>query len=127
MPSIDHVAVYVRDLEATRDFYQRFFGATCNDGYHNPRTGLRTFFLSFDGGVRLEIMSKPGHEESPAKERAGWIHTAFSVGSREEVDAVADRLREAGHVVTSGPRVTGDGCYEAVVLDPEGNEVEFVA
>lgn len=126
MPRIDHVALYVSDLEATRAFYETYLGATSNEGYHNPRTGLRTYFLSFDDGARLEIMNQPGHEQTPAGERRGWIHTAFTLGSREAVDALAARLSAEGYSVINGPRLTGDGYYEAVVLDPEGNHVEIV-
>lgn len=127
MIKLDHAAVYVRDLEATKDFYVTYLGATANDGYHNPTTGLRTYFLSFGGEARIEIMQRPGHEEAASPERAGWIHTAFTVGGKEDVDALAQRLVNDGFAVTSGPRTTGDGYYEAVVLDPEGNDIEIVA
>lgn len=127
MPTIEHVAVYVRDLEGTRDFYERWFGATANGGYHNPTTGLRTYFLTFDGGARLEIMSRPGHDEEKPEGARGWNHTAITLGSTEAVDDLAARLTEAGHPVINGPRTTGDGYYEAVVLDPEGNQIELVA
>ena len=125
--SINHVAVYAHDLEAVRDFYVRYFGATSNDQYHNPTTGLRTYFLSFDGGARLEVMSRPGIDADPAAGQVGWAHTAFSVGSADAVDALAQRLTADGYRVVNGPRTTGDGYYEAVVLDPEGNQVEVTA
>lgn len=127
MIKLDHVAVYVRDLEAMKDFYVTYFGATANEGYHNPKTGLRTYFLSFAGDARVEIMQRPGHEEYPAPERAGWIHAAFTVGTTSDVDDLAARLSRDGFQITNGPRVTGDGYYEAVVIDPEGNEIEIVA
>lgn len=128
MPSIDHAAIYVRDLEAARSFYERYFGATANDGYHNPRTGLRTYFLSFEGGgTRLEIMSRPGVDSDRTPQSVGWAHVSFTLGSAEAVDALAARLREDGYTIANGPRTTGDGYYEAVVLDPEGNEIELVA
>ncbi len=126
MTSINHAALYVRDLEAMRDFYVRYLGGVSNDGYHNPNTGLRTYFLSFDGDARLEIMQRPGHDAEPASARAGWIHLAFSLGSREAVDDLTAVLRREGYTVLSGPRVTGDGYYEAAVLDPENNQVELV-
>ena len=124
---IDHIALCVRDLEAMRDFYAEHFGATAGKLYHNPRTGLRTYFLSFDGGARVELMQKPGALPGNSELREGWAHLSFSLGSREAVDATTERLRAAGCTVESGPRVTGDGYYESCVLDPEGNRVELLA
>lgn len=124
---IDHIALCVRDLEAMRDFYAEHFGATAGKLYHNPRTGLRTYFLSFDGGARVELMQKPGALPGNSELREGWAHLSFSLGSREAVDATTERLRAAGCAVESGPRVTGDGYYESCVLDPEGNRVELLA
>ena len=123
---IDHIALCVRDLEAMRDFYAEHFGATAGKLYHNPRTGLRTYFLSFDGGARVELMQKPGALPGNSELREGWAHLSFSLGSREAVDATTERLRAAGCAVESGPRVTGDGYYESCVLDPEGNRVELL-
>lgn len=127
MPTLEHVALYVRDLEKARDFYCTWFDGVANDGYHNPRTGLRTYFLRFAGGARLEIMSRPGVDIECQPNQLGWAHIAFTVGSKEAVDELAERFKAAGHQIINGPRTTGDGYYEAVVLDPEGNEVEFVA
>lgn len=127
MVSIEHTAAYVSDLEATRAFYESYFGAVANDGYHNPRTGLRTYFLTFGAGSRLEIMTRPGHDEPRPAGARGWAHVAFALGSEEEVDALAERLRADGVPVVDGPRTTGDGYYEAVLLDPDGNTVEIVA
>ncbi|MEZ5085655.1 MAG: VOC family protein [Tessaracoccus sp.] len=122
--SIDHVAIFVRDLEAMRTFYETYFGATSNEEYHNPRTGLRTYFLSFDGTSRLELMTRPDKHTARGTDDIGWAHTAFSLGSAEAVDRLAQRLREDGFSVTD-PRTTGDGYYEAVVIDPEGNQIEI--
>ena len=124
---IDHVALCVRDLEAMRAFYTEYFGATSGELYHNPRTGLRTYFLTFDGGARVELMQKPGALPGGPELREGWAHLSVSLGSREAVDAATERLRAAGRAVESGPRVTGDGYYESCVLDPEGNRVELLA
>ena len=123
---IDHIALCVRDLEAMRDFYAEHFGATAGKLYHNPRTGLRTYFLTFDGGARVELMQKPGALPGNSELREGWAHLSFSLGSREAVDATTERLRAVGCAVESGPRVTGDGYYESCVLDPEGNRVELL-
>ena len=124
---IDHVAMYVNDLEAVRAFFLRFFGAVSNEMYHNPRTGLMSYFLSFGDGARLEIMTRPDVEDrGKALLQAGYIHLAFSMGSREKVDALTDTLREAGYEVVSGPRVTGDGFYESCVRGPENNLIEII-
>lgn len=126
MTRIDHAALYVADLETARDFFVTWFGATANEGYHNPRTGLRTHFLSFEGDAKLEIMTRPGIERAREEGLLGWAHVALDVGSPQAVDDLAARLTEAGFQVINGPRTTGDGYYEAVVLEPEGNEVEII-
>ena len=123
---LEHIAMYVNDLEAVREFFIKYFGAVSNDQYHNPRTGLRTYFLTFDGGARLEIMSRPGMED-PEKTlmRTGMIHISFKMGSREAVDALTARLKADGYEVVSGPRMTGDGYYESCVVAIEGNQIEI--
>lgn len=127
MTRIDHAALYVEDLEAARRFFEDYFGARANSQYHNPTTGLRTYFLSFDGEARLEIMTRPGIDRARTEGLLGWGHVAIQVGSPEAVDALAERLSADGFRITNGPRTTGDGYYKAVVLDAEGNEVEIVA
>lgn len=125
---IEHMAMYVHDLEGVKDFYIRFFGAKANNMYHNPRTGLRTYFLTFDDGARLEIMNLPQMQEQKKNlARMGYIHLAFTVGSREAVDALTEKLYEAGYEVLSGPRITGDGYYESKILGPEDNQIEIIA
>ncbi len=123
---IDHAAMYVNDLERAKDFFVRYFSAEAGAGYHNPVTGFRSYFLTFSGGCRLELMNRPGMddaEKTPA--RTGFIHLAFSAGSREAVDALTGRLRADGYETLSGPRVTGDGYYESSVLGIEGNVLEI--
>ena len=123
---IEHVAMYVRDLEAARDFFTTCLGGRSNDGYHNKTTGFRTYFISFDNGARLELMQKPAMtdaEKDPS--RTGYSHVAFSVGSKEAVDALTRRLREDGYAVLSGPRTTGDGYYESCILAIEENQIEI--
>jgi len=123
---INHIAIYVSDLEASRSFYEKYFGAKSNTMYHNSKTGLKTYFLSFDGDVRIEIMSRAECEKAVESEyRIGFAHLAFSVGSRDEVDKLTAQLEADGYVVTSQPRVTGDGYYESVVLDNDGNRIEI--
>ncbi len=123
---IEHIALYVRDLEEAKVFFVRYFGAESNDGYRNPKTGLRTFFLSFSGSARLELMTRPElADASPAPYPIGLTHIAFSTGSREAVDTLTARLAADGYAVQSGPRVTGDGYYESCVRGPEGCLLEL--
>ena len=123
---IEHAAMYVNDPEAARDFFVRYLGGRSNEGYHNPGTGFRSYFISFDGDARLEIMRKPDMPD-PEKDlnRTGYSHLAFSVGSVEQVDELTARLKEDGYALLSGPRTTGDGYYESCVLGPEGNQIEI--
>ena len=125
---LTHTALYVRDLEAMKDFYIRYFGAQANQKYHNPKTGLQTYFLSFGAGARLELMTRPNLSEPDKSAQAyGYTHIAFQVGSREAVNALTGVLSQAGCPILSGPRVTGDGYYEVSLQDPEGNLLELVA
>ena len=123
---IEHIALYVNDLEAARSFFTTYLGGKSNDGYHNPRTDFRSYFISFDNGARLELMTKPGmmDQEKPLN-RTGFVHVAFSVGSKERVDELTEELRKAGYAVVSGPRTTGDGYYESCVVAFEGNQIEI--
>jgi len=123
---IEHIALYVNDLEAARDFFVTFLGGKSNSGYHNRNTDFRSYFIRFDDGARLEIMTKPGlsDPEKPLN-RTGYAHIAFSVGSREKVDELTGRLRSAGYQVVSGPRTTGDGYYESCIVVIEGNQIEI--
>ena len=126
---IEHVALWASDLERVRAFYETYFGATTGPKYTNAVKGFESYFLTFpSGGSRLELMRKSGlSAHSPGSEHTGWAHLAFSVGSEEAVDALTERLRADGFEVIDGPRRTGDGYYESVVLDPEGNRVEVTA
>lgn len=123
---IEHIAMYVNDLEAAREFFVTWLGGRSNDGYHNRNTGFRSYFISFDNGARLEIMNKPGMAD-PEKSlnHTGYIHIAFSVGSRAQVDELTEALRSAGYEVISGPRTTGDGYYESCIAVIEGNQIEI--
>ncbi len=123
---IEHIAMYVNELEAARDFFVKYLGGVSNDGYQNETTGFRSFFISFDDGARLEIMNRPAMED-PAKpvNRTGYIHIAFSVGSIEEVDRLTRQFRTDGFEVLSGPRTTGDGYYESCIVGFEGNQIEI--
>lgn len=123
---IEHVAMYVDDLERARNFFVRYFGAVSNDGYHNKRTDFRSYFLTFEDGARLEIMNRPGMEDpEKTRNRTGLVHVAFSAGSREKVDALTEKLQADGYAVLSGPRTTGDGYYESCISAFEGNQIEI--
>ena len=123
---IEHIALYVNDLEGAKEFFTKYFDAKSNDGYHNPKTDFRSYFLTFDNGARLEIMTKPDLSDSgDLLNRFGYAHLAFSVGSKEAVDILTGRLNMGGYPVISGPRTTGDGYYESCILGFEGNIIEI--
>ena len=123
---LDHLAMYVEDLEGAKEFFIRFFAAETNEEYYNPQTGLRTYFLSFTGGSRLEIMTRPGLLPGGQEQIfTGYTHLAFSAGSRDRVDQLTKELAENGYEVLSGPRLTGDGYYESCICGPEGNQIEI--
>ena len=123
---IEHVALWVSDLQLIKNFYQKFFDAKSNELYHNTKTGFKSFFLTFDGGARIEIMSRPdvflNRDQNP---QIGYAHLAISVGSKEKVNALTESIRHEGFEVFSEPRTTGDGYYESVVKDPDGNLIEI--
>ena len=123
---IEHIAMYVNDLEKARDFFVKYLGAMSNNGYHNKTTDFRSYFLTFDDGARLELMNKPGiTDEEKTLARTGYVHVAFSLGSKEAVDELTVRLRTDGYEVISGPRMTGDGYYESCIVGIEGNQIEI--
>ena len=123
---IDHAALFCKDLEQMRQFFIDYFDARSNEQYHNPRTGLRTYILSFtDGSTRLELMQRPDVQDAdPSQPAIGYVHLSFAVGSRKGVDLLTRRLADNGYTVTSGPRTTGDGYYESCILGPEGIQIE---
>ena len=123
---IEHIAMYVNDLDAARDFFVSFLGGVSNNGYYNEKTGFRSYFISFDDGARLEIMNKPNLNDDPKSlNRTGYVHVAFSVGSKEKVDELTKKASLAGYEVISGPRMTGDGYYESCIVTIEGNLIEL--
>lgn len=123
---IEHVALYVNNLENVRDFFVKYLDAKSNEGYHNPNTNFSSYFLSFDEGARIEIMNKPDVPDLPKNPaRTGYAHIAFSVGSKEKVDELTAKLRADGYEVLSGPRVTGDGYYESCIVAVEQNQIEI--
>ena len=123
---IEHIAMYVNDLENAKNFFIKYFNATSNEMYHNKTTGFHSYFLSFDDGARLEIMNKPQMvDDKKALNRTGFIHLAFSVGSKENVNHLTSVLKADGFEVVSGPRTTGDGYYESCIIALEGNQIEI--
>ena len=125
---IEHIAIWVKDLEVARSFYEKYFGATSNKKYINETKGFSSYFLSFASGARIEIMHNsriPDSGDLPIHEATGYSHFAFSTGSKEEVDRLTNLLRADGYTVLGGPRTTGDGYYESAVLDFEGNRIEL--
>ena len=122
---VEHVAVWVRDLERMRAFYTEALGGISGDLYENPATGFKSYFVCLGEGARLELMHQPGLRQAPTDTAAGFAHIALALGGRDAVDVAVAALRRRGVPIKSEPRVTGDGYYEAVVLDPEGNRVEL--
>ncbi len=125
---IEHVAIWTDDLERMKVFYVRYFEARAGERYRNPDTHFESYFLSFTSGARLELMTAPdveGRQAHTAGNRNGYTHLAFSCGDPSLVDELTQRIREDGYRVVQDPRRTGDGYYESVVLDPDGNRVEI--
>ncbi len=130
MARIDHVALWTADLERLAEFYRQYFGATVGKPYTNAAKGFASRFLAFDGGGRIELMTTSTLALTPlqpGEQRRGFTHVALAVGSEQRVDDLTQQLRADGHPVVDGPRRTGDGYYESVVLDPDGNRVEITA
>ena len=125
---IEHLAVWTNQLDLLKAFYIRFFNATPNEKYHNPRNLFSSYFLSFGDGARLELMQMPGipdNSNDVMRQNTGLIHFAISTGSKEKVDALTEAIRQEGFTVMGEPRWTGDGYYESVILDPDNNRIEI--
>ncbi|MBC1372725.1 glyoxalase/bleomycin resistance/extradiol dioxygenase family protein [Listeria booriae] len=124
---IEHVAIWVADIERAKDFYTRYFEGVANDKYVNETKGFASYFITYPSGARLEVMTRTDVTAQKESAMLGWAHIAFSLGSKERVDSLTKELEDAGYTLESGPRTTGDGYYESVILDSEGNQVEITA
>jgi len=127
---VDHIGIWTYNLEGLRNFYMHYFDASSNEGYYNHSKEFRSYLLIFDGDCRLELMEKPTISRSkndPLKQFTGVAHFAIKTGSKEKVNYLTEELQADGFTVVSEPRTTGDGFYESVILDPDGNRVEIVA
>ena len=140
---IEHIAIWVKDIDKVCEFYRKYFGGVVHPIYHNPTKQFTSRFITFDGGTRLEVMHRPdirvernvwenvgidkivSHETLSDTQHLGFTHLSFSVGSKEEVDRLTQQMSSEGVSVIGQPRTTGDGYYESVVLDPEGNRIEI--
>ena len=149
---IEHIAIWVKDIDKVCEFYRKYFGGVVQSLYHNPTKQFTSRFVTFEDGTRLEIMHRPDitvgtlnrdcmfHVEQEylgyahlsfsvgskeVSQHLGFTHLSFSVDSKEEVDRLTQQMSCDGIQVVGQPRTTGDGYYESVVLDPEGNRVEI--
>jgi lactoylglutathione lyase len=123
---IEHIAVWVNNLELMKDFYVRYFQVKAGEKYVNAKKNFESYFLTFDSGSRMEIMKMPGIAEFMKDQQImGYTHIAISLESKEKVDALTEELRTDGFVIAGEPRTTGDGYYESVILDPENNRIEL--
>lgn len=124
---IEHIALWSKDIEKLKSFYEKYFGAKSNTKYTNEKKGFQSYFLLFDGGSRIEIMQKPGllFHKDDAQNTIGYVHLAISVGEMQDVVDLTKRLEKDDYEIASYPRYTGDGYFESVVLDPDGNLVEI--
>lgn len=123
---IAHIAIWTERLETLRDFYAAYFGAASGEKYANPAKGFESYLLTFGTGCGLELMRRTDIRGTVGPERIGLAHLAFACADREAVRALTERLRSDGHPILGEPRTTGDGFYESVVADPDGNRVEIV-
>ena len=122
---IEHIAIWVKDLEISRQFYSQYFSMTSNQKYENTKKQFTSYFMSHAQGARIELMHTPELAATTENKTIGWAHLAFSTGSKEEVERLTEQLRNDGYTIEGEPRQTGDGYYESIVLDPDGNWLEI--
>lgn len=125
---IEHIAIWVKDLEKMRVFYEKYFNGKSNEKYRNEKKGFESYFISFDSGARLELMQMPNIPDSKndvSQQYMGLIHFAISVGNEEQVANLTEKIANDGYEIIGQPRWTGDGYYESVIFDPEQNRIEI--
>jgi lactoylglutathione lyase len=126
---IHHIAIWTKDIERLKSFYEKYFKFSSSDIYNNTKTGFQSYFLTDDDGVKIEIMQKegiPDNKNNVMNQNIGIIHLALSIESKDELDLLTNKLRDDGFIVVSEPRTTGDGYYESCILDPDENRIEIV-
>jgi len=125
---LEHIAIWTNQLEIMKAFYVTYFKATANNKYHNPTKGFESYFLTFEGGSRIELMQMPEMKTGWAdNQMIGLHHIAFQADTRKAVDELTDKLIDSGYILRSKSRETGDGYYESSVYDPDGNVIEITA
>ena len=127
---IDHIGIWVKDIDKMRQFYLTYFNTTSGEKYFNPQKKFTSYFITFnESGCRIELMHRPEIADNLSKRgfKMGIAHLTISVGSKETVNSLTERFRKDGYVIEGEPRTSGDGYYESVVLDPEGNYIEILA
>lgn len=121
---VEHIGIWVTDIEKMKAFYETYFNAKASQLYHNKTTGFRSYFMELAEGCRVELTTKQ-HLSNRISESLGYTHLAIAVGDKAKVDEMTAEFVAAGFPLLNGPRVTGDGYYEAVIQDPEGNLIEL--
>jgi len=124
---IDHVGIWTEDLEKQKEFFLQYLDCSAGEKYVNTLKKFSSYFITFSGGARIELMKKDGIAGITRGETIGIAHLAIDVGSREKVDNLTALLEEKGFEIKGRPRITGDGYYESVIIDPEGNVIELLA
>jgi lactoylglutathione lyase len=130
MMKIEHLGLWVKDLELMRSFYLKYFDTHAGEKYINPKTQFESYFILFgESKTRLELMTRPDILSDNSKRgfNMGIAHFAISVGGKDKVNELTEQIRNDNFTIFSEPRTTGDGYYETVVLDPEGNYLEISA
>jgi len=125
--NIDHIAIWTNNLETVKEFYLKYFDCTANSKYENTKKQFTSYFISFSGGGRIELMKRADIQTPGNNNTFGLTHIALNIGSREKVDSLTKILENDGFTIESNPRITGDGYYESVILDPENNRIELVS
>ena len=124
---IEHLAIWTKDIEKMKTFYLEFFEVSANEKYFNPTKNFSSYFLSFPSGTRIELMHRPeiSKQLEGLEQNLGLAHFAIALGSKQKVDDLTNTLRMKGYSIFGEPRTTGDGYYESVITDPEGNQIEL--